>query len=105
MFNKRLLGIVGASWSCTGQEDELIDLSDFSPTPFPAILWLSAGSYRARSGHAVAAGENSPVALAFPDCGGLATKSCTETLGSRGGYCEKAERKSPKLYLVKLLCG
>lgn len=46
MFNKCLLRIVDASWSCTGQEDELIDLSDFSPTLLPTILWLSAVSYR-----------------------------------------------------------
>lgn len=51
--------IVDASWSCIGQEDELIDLSDFSPTLFPTILWLSVVSYGVRSGSAAAVGETS----------------------------------------------
>lgn len=96
--------IVDASWSCIGQEDELIDLSDFSPTPFPTILWLSAVSYRVRSSNIVVVGEYAPFALTFLDCTGLTTKSHTKTLGSRGVYYLKARRKSNKLYLVKLLC-
>lgn len=35
IFNKRLSRIVDASWSCVGQEDELIDLSNF---PQPCFL-------------------------------------------------------------------
>lgn len=102
IFNKHLSRIVDASWSCVGQEDELIDLSDFSPTPFPTILWLSAVSYRVRSSNAVVAGENSPFALTFLVRSGLTTNS--HTSGSRGVYYLKARRKSHELYLVKLLC-
>lgn len=98
LFNKHLSRIVDASWSCIGQEDELIDLSVFSPTLFPTILWLSAVSYRVRS-------SNSRFALVFLDWSGLTTKSHIKTSGSMGVYYLKARRKSNKLYLVKLLCG
>ena len=98
IFNKHLSRIVDASWSCIGQEDELIDLSEFSPTLFPAILWLSAVSYGVRSSNIVIVSQNSPFALAFLDCSGLTTESHAKTLGSRGIYCLKARRKSNKLF-------
>lgn len=97
--------IVDASWSCIGQEDELIDLSDFSPTLFPTILWLSVVSYGVRSGSAAAVGETSAFALTFSTCSGETIKSPTKTSGSRGGYYLKAgKKKCNKLYLVQLLC-
>lgn len=80
IFNKHLSRIVDASWFCIEQEDELIDLSVFSSTLFPTILWLSAVSYRTRSSNTVVVSENSPFAFTFLDCSGLTTKSYTKTL-------------------------
>lgn len=85
--------IVDASWSCTGQEDELIDLSDFSPTLFPTILWLSAMSYGLRSDSAAVVGETSAFALTFSTCNEETIKSPTKTSGSRGGYYLEARKK------------
>lgn len=48
-----------------GQEDELIDLSAFSLTPFPTILWLSAVSYAVSPSNKAVAGENSPCEITF----------------------------------------
>lgn len=86
--------IVDASWSCIGQEDELIDLSDFSPTLFPTILWLSVVSYGVRSGSAAAVGKTSAFALTFSTCSGETIKSPTKTSGSRGRILFKSRKKN-----------
>lgn len=100
-FNKHLSRIVDASWSCIGQEDELIDLSNFSPTLFPTILWLSAVSYRVRSDRAAVVGETSPFALTFSTCSRETIKSPTKTSGSRGGNYLKSRKKN----LISSVCA